>query len=160
MISEACYRVLGVVPNFISSYDARMYSFPELVALRKFKKNGEEYPLAHVKSAIKDNHPVLFGAYPFDIDKKQVMMNMVNEAYPGIPWILGKNGELKKENYDACVSLICALAYVNITHHGVEPVTISASNITDGNKEISVEYTTSIWDREYKKKLILAKPEK
>jgi hypothetical protein len=102
---------------------------------------------------------VLFGAYPFDIDKKSVMMNMVNEVYPEIPWILDKNGELKKENYDACDSLICALAYVNINHHGIEPINIGDSQIIDNEDGIVVEYTTKIWDREYKKKLILKKTE-
>ena len=157
MIAEAVYRILGVVPNFISSYDARTFSFPELVALRKFNKKGEEYSLSHVKKAIKDNHPALFGAYPFDIDKKQVMMNMVNEAYPGIPWVLDKNGELKKENYDACDSLICALAYVNTNHHGISPITICDSEIIEGDNETTINYTTSIWDRKYEKKMILAK---
>ena len=38
MISESIYRIIGVVPNFISSYDARMYSFPELVSIRKYNK--------------------------------------------------------------------------------------------------------------------------
>ena len=159
MIAEAVYRILGVVPNFISSYDARTYSFPELVSLRKFNKKGEEYSLSHVKKAIKDNHPVLFGAYPFDIDKKNVMMNMVNEVYPEIPWILDKNGELKKENYDACDSLICALAYVNINHHGLAPIDIVDSSIdekTDPNN-IIVEYSTSVWDRKYTKKMLLSK---
>lgn len=157
MIAEAVYRVLGVVPNFISSYDARTYSFPELVALRKFNKKGEEYSLSHVKKAIKDDHIVLFGSYPFDIDKKNVMMNMVNEVYPGIPWVLDKNGELKKENYDACDSLICALAYVNINHHGIEPISILNSQIINNENGYVVEYTTKVWDREYKKKLILLK---
>lgn len=155
MIAESVYRVLGVVPNFISSYDARTYSFPELVALRKFNKKGEEYSLTHVKKAIKDNHIVLFGSYPFDIDKKSVMMNMVNGAYPGIPWVLDKNGELKKENYDACDSLICALAYVNINHHGLESPTITGSSIDEGEDEITVSYSTRIWDKTYEKKLIL-----
>lgn len=159
MIAESVYRNLGVVPNFISSYDARTYSFPELVALRKFNKKGEEYSLSHVKKAIKDNHPVLFGAYPFDIDKKSVMMNMVNEVYPEIPWILDKNGELKKENYDACDSLICALAYVNINHHGLAPIDIVDCSIDEKTDpdNIIVEYTTSIWDRKYQKKMLLAK---
>ena len=136
-----------------------MYSFPELVALRKFNKKGEEYSLSHVKKAIKDNHPVLFGAYPFDIDKKSVMMNMVNEVYPEIPWILDKNGELKKENYDACDSLICALAYVNINHHGLAPIDIVDSSIDDKSDpdNVIVEYSTSVWDRKYTKKMLLAK---
>ena len=157
MIAESVYRILSVVPNFISSYDARTYSFPELVALRKFNKKGEEYSLSHVKKAIKDNHIVLFGAYPFDIDKKNVMMNMVNETYPDIPWILDKNGELKKENYDACDSLICALAYVNINHHGIEVPVIENVKIDETILETTVNYTTKIWDRTYEKKLILKK---
>ena len=157
MIAESVYRILGVVPNFISSYDARMYSFPELVALRKFNKKGEAYPLKHVKKALKDGHIVLFGAYPFDIDKKSVMMNMVNEAYPGIPWVTDKNGELKKENYDACGSLICAMAYVNINHHGLEAPSVGKSSIDDAGPEIVINYTTQIWDRTYEKKLILKK---
>lgn len=159
MIAECVYRILGIVPAFISSYDARMYSFPELVALRKFNKKGEEYSPSHVKKAIKDNHPVLFGAYPFDIDKKSVMMNMVNEIYPDIPWILDKNGELKKENYDACDSLICALAYVNINHHGLAPIVITDSKITEEENSYVIEYTTEVWDRKHHKKLILLKPE-
>ena len=157
MIAESVYRILGIVPNFISSYDARTYSFPELVALRKFNKKGEEYSFSHVKKAIKDNHIVLFGAYQFDIDKKNVMMNMVNEVYPEIPWILDKNGELKKENYDACDSLICALAYVNINHHGIEQPVITNSNYEETDTEIQINYTTKIWDRTYEKRLILKK---
>ena len=119
MISESIYRILGLVPNFISSYDARTYSFPQLVSLRKYNKKGEEYPLKHIKDAIKKDNIVLFGAYPFDIDKKVVMMNMVDEKYDtsGI-WMYNDKGELKKENYDACDSLICALAYINVNHHG------------------------------------------
>ena len=158
MIAESVYRILGVVPNFISSYDARTYSFPELITLRKFNKKGEEYSLTHVKKALREDHIVLFGGYPFDIDKKSVMMNMVNEIYPNIPWIVDKNGNLKKENYDACDSLICALAYVNINHHGIEKATIEDYTIdttSDPNNTI-INYTTSIWKRKYNKKLILS----
>ena len=99
MICDSVYRVLGIVPSFISSYDARTYSFPELLALRKFNKKGEEYGLKSIKKSIKDNHVVLFGAYPYDVDKKVVMMNKVDEMYPNIDWILNKDGEIKKENY-------------------------------------------------------------
>ena len=45
----------------------------------KYNKKGEEYPLKHITNAIKDDNIVLFGAYPFDVDKKVVMMNMVDE---------------------------------------------------------------------------------
>ena len=161
MISETIYRVLGIVPSFISSYDARTYSFPELVALRKYNKKGEEYPLKHVTKAIKDDSIVLFGAYPFDVDKKVVMMNMVDEMYDmsGI-WVYDDKGELKKENYDACDSLICALAYVNINHHGIEKPTIISSNIYDDKDEIVIKYQTKIWDKTYDKVLILSNTKK
>ena len=38
MISECVYDVLHVVPDYISSFDARTYAFPELHAVRKFNK--------------------------------------------------------------------------------------------------------------------------
>lgn len=159
MISETIYRHLEVVPNFISSYDARLYSFPELVSIRKYNKKGEEYPFKHIKKAIEDNKAVLFGSYPFDVDKKTVMMNMVNETYNNgeIEWVYNKKGELKKENFDACDSLICALAYVNINHHGLDDVKISdvSYDISSDKKEILISYTTKIWNKEYKKTLIL-----
>lgn len=153
MISESIYRILGIVPNFISSYDARMYSFPELLAVRKYNKKGEEYPRKHIMKALKDEKIVLFGAYPFDVDKKTIMMNMVNEMYKDAPitWVMGKNGELKKENYDACDSLICALAYVNINHHGLEPVRLTDYSISSDSDDIY--YVTQIWDRTYQKSL-------
>ena len=159
MISEAIYRIIGVVPNFISSYDAKMFSFPELVSLRKYNKKGEEYPLKHVNDAIKKDNIVLFGAYPFDIDKKTVMMNMVNEMYKDSPieWVLDKEGQLKKENYDACDSLICALAYVNINHHGVDKPIIENVVKEEMNNEVKISYTTKIWDRKYEKNIILSK---
>jgi hypothetical protein len=159
MISESIYRIIGVVPNFISSYDARMYSFPELVSIRKYNKKGEEYSLKHIMDAIKKDNIVLFGSYPFDVDKKTVMMNMVNEMYQnnGISWILDKNGELKKENYDACDSLICAIAYININHYGVEKPTITVYNKIETNEEIVINYTTKIWNKIYEKTLRLSK---
>ena len=152
MIAECVYRILKIVPNFISSYDARMYSFPELVSLRKYNKKGEVYKLKHIQDAIKKNNIVLFGNYPFDIDKKTVMMNMVNEKYPNIPWVYSDKGVFKKENYDACDSLICALAYVNINHHGIERPVISEHELISTNDGmINVVYKTSIWGREYNK---------
>ena len=57
MISKSVFDTIGVVPEFISSYDARKYAFPELMALRRFKKDGT--PLA--EKQIAKNTPVLFG---------------------------------------------------------------------------------------------------
>lgn len=157
MICDSVYRVLGIVPSFISSYDARTYSFPDLLALRKFTKKGSEYDLKTVKKAIKDNHVVLFGAYPYDVDKKMVMMNKVNEIYPNIEWIRNKEGEIKKENYDACDSLVCALAYININRYGVEEPKIIGTiieNSKDGNTVIN--YQMEMWKTLYDKTLILS----
>lgn len=155
MISESVYRVLGIMPSFISSYDARMYSFPELVALRKYNKRGEEYSIKHVEEAIKKNHIVLFGSYPFDVDKKSIMMNMVNTIYDEIEWIYNKNGELLKQNYDACDALICVLAFININHNGLEIPKINDVNISKNNKQHIIEYTVNIWNKKYNKKLYL-----
>ena len=132
-----------------------MYSFPELVALRKYNKKGEEYSFKHIENAIKNKKAVLFGSYPFDIDKKTVMMNMVNEKYDNgeIEWVYDKNGKLKKENFDACDSLICALAYVNINHHGVDDIKLDDAEITKRDNEIVVNYKIKVWDREYNKVL-------
>lgn len=157
MISESIYKELKIVPKFISSYDARMFSFPELLALRKFNKKGEEYSYKHITKAFEKNNLVLFGAYPFDVDKKTVMMNMVNEMYPELEWIYNAKGELRKENFDACDSLVCALAYININRHGIEEpkiTSMTASTSTDGG-EVIINYTTSIWGREYNKKITL-----
>lgn len=160
MIGDAVYEALGVAPKFISSYDARLYSFPELAAIRKYKKNGEEYPLKHIQDAIKKGNLVLFGSYPFDIDKKTVMLNMVNSMYfeeNAIPWELNRNGELKKANYDACDSLVCALAYSNIMRYGLDTPTIISSDITETENEILINYTSKVWDKEIHKKITLSK---
>ena len=159
MISEAIYRIIGVVPNFISSYDARMFSFPELISIRKYNKKGEQYSIKHISDAIKKNNIVLFGAYPFDVDKKNIMMNMVNEMYSSdeISWLLNKNGELKKENYDACDALICALAYININHYGLEKPIIKDFQKEENENEVKFTYTTKIWNKSFKKTLNLNK---
>lgn len=155
MISESIYKVLGIIPSYISSHDARKYSFPELVSIRKYNKKGEIYPLSHFKKEIKSNHAVLFGSYPFDIDKKQVMMDMVREIYPNIEWIYNKNGELKKENYDACDSLVCGLAFINLKKYGKEECNIINSKIDTVNNNTVISYQTKIWDKIYNKNIIL-----
>ena len=153
LLSESVYRVLGIVPHYITSLDARQQSFPELLSIRKFNKKGVIYPISHIKKALKDNHPVVFGAYPFDCDKKRVMMNLVCEKYPDINWVYDTKGELKKENYDACDSLVCALAYVNQKRYGELKYEISDWEVSPDEKEVN--YTLRVWDKEYKKKICL-----
>lgn len=155
MICNSVYRVLSIIPNFISSYDARTYSFPDLLALRKFNKKGEQLKLSQIKKSIKDNHVVLFGDYPFDIDKKTIMMNKVNEMYPNIDWILNTKGEIKKENYDACDSLVCVLAYINVNRYGVENPVISQSIIHENADETNIQYTMELWGEQITRKLTL-----
>lgn len=155
MISESIYKILGIVPSYISSYDARKYSFPELVSIRKYNKKGTIYSLSHFKKSIKENHAVLFGSYPFDIDKKQVMMDLVCEKYPEIKWIYNKKGELKKENYDACDSLVCGLAFINIKNYGTDDCNIISYNIETNKNQTIIYYKIKIWNKIYDKNIIL-----
>ena len=50
MISKVVDDVLGVVPEFISSYDSRAYAFPELMAIRTHDKKGEPYKEKELKT--------------------------------------------------------------------------------------------------------------
>jgi hypothetical protein len=156
LLSEAVYNVLGIIPSYISSYDARMKSFPELMAIRKFNKKAKIYPISHIKKALKDSHLVLFGSYPFDCDKKTIMMNLVCEKYPNINWIYDKKGELKKENYDACDSLICVLAYINEKRNGEFKPFVSGWNIDEVKSgEYVVKYKMDVWEKTYEKQMII-----
>lgn len=155
LLSEAIYRVLGIVPHYVSSYDARMLSFPELISIRKFNKKGEVYPIKHFEKAIAENKLILFGSYPFDCDKKCIMMNMVNEKYPNIPWLLDKKGNLKKENYDSCDALVCALAYANEKRYGELIPQITNSKIVVTENQTEIAYTIKIWEQTYTKKIII-----
>lgn len=159
ILSDAVYRVLHIVPSYISSYDARMHSFPSLLSIRKYNKKGVVYPLSHIKKAISDNHLILFGSYPFDCDKKLIMMNCVSELYPDIPWIYNKKGELKKENYDSCDALVCALAFSNDNRHGIDmDPKITSSTIEETDEKTTIRYTVSIWGKLfYDKKLEIDK---
>lgn len=160
ILSDSIYRTLHIVPDYVSSYDARMRSFPELLAIRKFNKKGNVYPYSHIKKALDENTLILFGSYPFDCDKKCVMMNVVSEKYPGIPWIYNKKGELKKENYDSCDALVCALAHSNTKRYGELVPQIISYNVEETEENIIVEYVMRVWDKDYKKKIVLEIPPK
>ena len=160
LLSEGVYKVLGIVPHYISSYDARMISFPELLAVRKFNKKGELYNVKHVVKALENNHLILFGSYPFDCDKKSVMMNAVCEKYPNIPWLYNKKGELKKENYDSCDALICALAYSNQKRYGNIEAKVTQYGVFPSEDGVctNISYTISVWDRKFSKRLVIPNP--
>lgn len=109
MISKSVYDTLGIVPEFISSYDARKYAFPELMVVRKTKKDGT--PL--LEKQIAKNVPVLFGDYPFDVDKKYVLWEKVAELEPQVTWFYDKNNKLKKETFDTSDAYTAARGYMN-----------------------------------------------
>lgn len=113
MISQSVFNILNVIPEFISSFDARKYSFPELLAVRKYNKSGKVYPVGRIRKSLKNGELVLFGEYPWDCDKKLILQNKISDMFPDINWQYDKNGELKKENFDASDSLVCVLGYVH-----------------------------------------------
>ena len=96
MVCMSVYRILGVIPEFISSYDARAFGFPELMAVRTHKKNGEPYP----ESSLKKKSPTLFGAHSVDVDKKMVIWELVADLEPQIVWPYTRNKTLSKESFD------------------------------------------------------------
>ena len=109
MISKSVYDTIGVVPEFISSYDARKYGFPELMSVRKFKKDGSP----RTEKEISKSEPVLFGAYDYDVDKKMVIFDKVCDLEPQITWFYDKKYKLKKENFDMSDAYTCGIAYMS-----------------------------------------------
>ena len=142
MVAHLVYKMLGIIPTFISSYDARMYGVPSLMAVRKYNKKGEAYDEKKVKSAINKNELVLFGAYPFDCAKKLILWNYVSEKFPDIKWVYDKNDELKDENFDASDSLICVMGYVNkLKYDGTRPeVVCMSADETQTEKTFTYSY--------------------
>jgi len=94
LICKEVYDVLGIVPEFISTYNARKFAFPELVQQNDKGKF------------------VLFGGYPKTIDKKEIIWEHVAKKEPQITWLYTKNNTLKKENYDMTDSYTCVLGYM------------------------------------------------
>lgn len=109
MISKVVEEVLNVIPEFISSNDARRYAFPELVTKRTHNMKGEPYS----EKEIIRNKPVLFGAYDKKVDKKMVIWEKVADLEPSIVWEYTKNQTLKKENFDMTDAYACVLAVLN-----------------------------------------------
>ncbi len=96
MICKIVYDTLGIVPTFISTYNARKFAFPDLVGDNGKGKN------------------VLFGGYPKDIDKKHVIWEHVNAVCTEVTWLYGKTSNLKKENYDMADAATAVIGYINM----------------------------------------------
>jgi RNase H-fold protein (predicted Holliday junction resolvase) len=94
LICKTIYDVLGIVPEFISTYNSRKFAFPELVQENDKKKH------------------VLFGGLPKDIDKKMIIWELVAKKEPQIQWQYTKNNTLKKENFDQTDAYTCVLGYM------------------------------------------------
>jgi RNase H-fold protein (predicted Holliday junction resolvase) len=108
MISKAVGDVLKIVPEFITSYDARALAFPDLLQIRQYDKKGKKYS----DNDIKKKSPVLFGGYPFDIDKKQVIWQKVSDLEPQIVWVYDKHQKLKKESFDMSDAYACGYGWL------------------------------------------------
>lgn len=95
MVTKICYDVLGVVPEYISTYEARKNAFPSLMQPNSSGKL------------------VLFGGLPKDIDKKKIVWDLVSKREPEINWLLDKKGQLKKENFDMSDAYTVMLAFAH-----------------------------------------------
>jgi len=113
MISMAVYKKLGVVPDFISVFDARAFGFPQLMAIRTHNKKGERYPEKEIQKKIDADKKTLFGAYDWKIDKKTVIWELVADLYPLIKWTYNRNMVLAKENYDMTDAATAVEGYMN-----------------------------------------------
>jgi hypothetical protein len=94
LICKTIYDIIGIVPEFISTYNSRKFAFPELVKENDKKKH------------------VLFGGLPKDVDKKMVIWELVAKREPQIQWQYTRNQTLKKENFDQTDAYTCVLGYM------------------------------------------------
>jgi RNase H-fold protein (predicted Holliday junction resolvase) len=96
LVCKEVYDVLGVVPEFMSTYNSRKFAFPELV-----QENDK-------------GKFVLFGGLPKDADKKVKIWELVAKKEPQIVWGYTKNNTLKKENFDMTDAYTCALGFMRM----------------------------------------------
>jgi hypothetical protein len=96
LVCKEVYDILGVVPQFISTYNSRKFAFPELV-----QENDK-------------GKFVLFGGLPKTIDKKNIIWDLVAKKEPQITWQYTRNSTLKKENFDMTDAYACALGYMKM----------------------------------------------
>jgi len=95
LITKQIFDVLGIVPDYVSTYNSRKFAFPELVR----ENDKGKY--------------VLFGGLPKDCDKKQIIWDLVAKREPQITWAYTRNNTLKKENFDQTDAYCCVLGYMS-----------------------------------------------
>lgn len=113
MVSKSVYERLDIIPDFISSFDARAYGFPELMAIRTHNKKGEKYTEKVIARKKEKNEVTLFGAYEWTVDKKNVIWEKVADLYPQIQWKYTRNHTLAKVNYDMTDAVCAVLGFMN-----------------------------------------------
>jgi RNase H-fold protein (predicted Holliday junction resolvase) len=94
LITKQIYDTLGVVPEFISTYNSRKFAFPELVQ-------------ANDKGKF-----VLFGGLDKNVDKKMIIWDLVAKREPQITWQYTRNNTLKKENFDQTDAYCCVIGHM------------------------------------------------
>lgn len=97
LICKEIFDVLGIVPQLISTYNSRKFAFPHLV-----QRNEK-------------NKFVLFGGFPKNVDKKEIIWELVSKREPQINWQYTKNNTLKKENFDMTDAYTCVLGYMKMS---------------------------------------------
>ena len=95
-VFKEIYNILGIVPEFISTYNARKFAWPELVQENDKKKF------------------VLSGGLPKDVDKKMIIWEKVAKREPQITWQYTRNNTLKKENFDQTDAYTCVLGFMRL----------------------------------------------
>ena len=93
-VTKNIYDVLGIVPEFISTYNSRKFAFPQLL------QNNDKGKM------------VLFGGLPKDIDKKEIIWDLVAKREPQITWQYTRNNTLKKENFDQTDAYCAVLGHM------------------------------------------------
>ena len=96
LVCKEVFDVLNIMPEFISTYNARKFAYPELT---QKNKNGKE---------------VLFGGLEKTIDKKKLIWELVSSKEPQINWHYDKKETLKKENFDQTDAYTAVLGYMKM----------------------------------------------
>jgi len=84
------------------------------MAIRTHNKKGERYSQKVIDKKTENEEYTLFGALPWDINKKQIIWEKVNDLEPAIQWIYDRKLKLKKENYDMADAATCVLGFMNL----------------------------------------------
>ena len=95
MIVKTVYDTLGIVPKFVSTYNARKFAFPSLV-----RETGK-------------GKRVLFGGFEKGCDKKKIIWDEVIKLEPDIQWQYTRNDTLKKECFDMADAYTCVKGYMS-----------------------------------------------